>query len=259
MDTNSKQASSLLVLIVDDEADARSVLKSYLADYCPNHHLAGEAANVLEAFRKIRELKPDLLLLDIQMADGEGFDLLDMFSSHPFHVIFTTAHDEFALKAFKYSAVDYLLKPIAPEDFVRALEKAELKHSQDQLFHLMKMMEGKGKKESFDKIALPSQDGLTILSLKEITHLESDGCYTTFYAKDGQRTVVSRSIKEFEELLPDDQFFRVHVSHIVNLDFVKKYLKEDGGYAVLQNGLKIPIARRRKEEFLEMLKERSAF
>jgi len=246
------------VLIIDDEMDARSVLKKYLADYCPRHDVVGEASGVEEAFRLIREVQPDLLFLDIEMGDGTGFDLLDRFPSLNFHVVFTTAFDDFALKAFKYSAVDYLLKPIAPEDFIQAIDRASQKQIQN-LGHLMQMVQAPEPKKVFEKIALPSQEGLTLMDLKDIVRLQSDGGYTTFWDNSGEQCLVSRTIGEYEELLPDGQFLRVHSSHLINLDCVKKFLREDGGFALMADGSKVPVARRRKEQFVELLRRRSIF
>jgi len=244
------------VLLVDDEPDARAVLATYLLDYCPSHRIVGQASGVEEAFRLVRETQPDLVFLDVEMTDGTGFDLLDKFPQLDFHVIFTTAFDEFALKAFRYNAVDYLLKPIAPEDFTRAVDRASQLHDQN-LNHLLQMMKTPAPVREFEKIALPSQEGLTMMELAKIVRLESDKGYTTFKSNNGEHCLVSRSIGEFEELLPNNNFLRVHTSHLINLDFVKKFLREDGGYALMADGSKVPIARRRKEQFLEMLLRRS--
>lgn len=246
------------VLIVDDEPDARSVIASYLLGYFPQHRTVGQAGSVGEAFRLIRETRPDLIFLDVEMADGTGFDLLDKFPRSDFQVIFTTAHDEFALRAFKYSAVDYLLKPIAPEDFTRAVDKAASRQS-SRMQHLLKMVSAPRHALAFEKIALPSQEGITMMALGDIVRLQSDGGYTTFWDKNGERCLVSRSIGEFEELLPSTQFMRIHTSHLVNLDCVKKFIREDGGTALMLDGSQVPIARRRKERFLEILRGRSVF
>ena len=246
------------VLIVDDEPDARQVLANYLSAFCPRPCTVGQAGSVAEAFRMVRECPPDLLFLDVEMGDGTGFDLLDMLPRTDCQVIFTTAHNEFALKAFKYSAVDYLLKPIAPEDFTRAIDRASAVQAQS-IRHLLKMVKAPKPAGAFEKIALPSQEGLTVVALGNIVRLEADASYSTFFTVDGERCLVSRSIGKFEELLPAANFLRVHTSHLINLDFVKKFLREDGGYALMEGGHKVPIARRRKDQFLKMLQAKSLF
>lgn len=254
--TNGMTQGALPVVLVDDEKDARKVLRSFISDYCPNLEIAGEASNVFDGFRIIRELNPKLVFLDIQLTDGTGFDLLDKFSQTNFQVIFTTAFDQFAVKAFKYLAVDYLLKPVDPEEFVAAVDRVENQYSQQGLSQLLKIMQQPQPDMVFEKIALPSAEGLTMMKVKDILRLESDGGYTTFFSIQGEKAMVTRSIGEFEDILPSPSFFRVHVSHLINVGLVKKYVREDGGYILMEDGSRLPIARRRKDEFLAMLRGR---
>lgn len=247
------------VVLVDDEPNARNVLRSFIQDFCPKLKVVGEAGGVAEGIQMIRQVSPDLVFLDVEMRDGQGFDLLDKFSKPNFRVIFTTAHDKFAFRAFKYYAIDYLLKPIDPTELVDAVEKLNQLQSENGLIQLLKAMQPHPQEKIFNKLALPSIDGLTMMNIKDIVRLEADAGYTTFYSLQGERVLVTRSIGEFEEVLPPETFFRVHVSHLVNLEFVKKYMREDGGQALMENGDQVPIARRRKEEFLDLLKSKSAF
>lgn len=237
-------------LVIDDEEDARSTLRTFLRQYCPSVEVIDEAQGVQEGYRKVMAHNPDLVLLDIQMEDGTGFDLLEKVRNPKFQVIFCTAFDEYAIRAFKFSAIDYLLKPIDPDELIEAISKVRTGDvGKERIEHLLET-----KQQGFsDRITLSSQEGLTVVKIENIIRLESDSNYTKFLLKDGERILVPKSMKEFESILPDDQFFRTHQSHIVNLDHVKKYIKEDGGYILMNDGSEVLVARRRKEEFLAIL------
>jgi two-component system LytT family response regulator len=201
----------------------------------------------------LRSHEVDLVLLDVQMEDGTGFDLLDRFKTWHFNVIFTTAHDEFAVRAFRYHAIDYLLKPIAPEDLVEAVNNAKARSDnelrQKQFQHLLETTTNR----SFDRLTLNTSTGPIFINTQEISHIETYGNYVFVFLVNNERHLVSRNLKEFEEMLPEPAFFRIHQSHMVNTAMVKKFEKDDGGYAVMKNGVKLPVARRRKEEFLKVL------
>lgn len=252
-------SSSNKVVLIDDEPRARGVLRSFIKDFCPKLKVVGEAGGVAEGVQLIRHVSPDLVFLDVEMRDGQGFDLLDKFTKPGFKVIFTTGHDKFAVRAFKYYAIDYLLKPIDPNELVAAINRLNELQSENGLIQLLKVMQQPLQKKMFDRLALPSMDGITMMKIDDIVRLEADAGYTTFYSRSGEKTLVTRSIGEFAEVLPSETFFRVHVSHLVNVEFVKKFLREDGGQALMENGDQVPIARRRKEEFLDLLKSMSAF
>ncbi len=243
------------IAIVDDEQDARQALRTLLETYCPDVEVCGEADSVESAFALIRQTQPDAILLDISMEDGTGFDLLDKFQRTSFQVIFTTAHDEFALKAFRYHALDYLLKPINPVELAQTIDLLKIENQEDYQTRINNLLES-ARTRQLDKITLTSQEGMVFLNLDQIVRLESDGSYTSFYLPDKERHLIARPMKDFEDLLIGHDFFRIHQSHIVQLSFVKKVLREDGGYALMEDGFKAPIARRRKEEFLEVLKKR---
>ncbi len=246
------------IAIIDDEPDARQALRTMLTMLCPDVEICGEAHSVEHAYALIRQTQPQGILLDISMEDGTGFDLLDKFSKPGFQVVFTTAHDEFALKAFRYHALDYLLKPIDPAALAQAMDRIEMTAPDDFPTRISSLLESVRSRQ-LTKITLSSQEGMIFLQLDQIVHLESEGSYTTFYLMNRERHLIVRPMKDFETLLPADTFFRLHQSHIVNLNFVSKILREDGGYALLADGFKVPIARRRKDEFLDALQRLNIF
>lgn len=238
-------------MIIDDEEDARVTLRSFVKSFCPQLEIVGEAEGVADGYRNILSLDPDLIFLDIQMEDGTGFDLLEKIRDASFSVIFTTAFDEYAIKAFKFSAIDYLLKPIDPDELIEAVSKAnkERKQAGQRLANLM----DNHRSQEFDRITLSSQEGLTVVKLDNVQRLESDSNYTHFFLRSGEKITVPKSLKEYEGILPEKRFFRTHQSHIINLDYVKKFVREDGGYVLMDDGTEILVARRRKEEFINVL------
>jgi two-component system LytT family response regulator len=238
-------------ILVDDEPDARATLRSFLGSYCTDIEILGEAGSVEEGYSQIRKFDPDLVFLDIQMEDGTGFDLLERFRNIEFCVVFTTAFDAFAIKAFKYSAIDYLLKPIDPDELIDAVHKARRKFTgrPQQVEDLLKFRKG----DEPERITISSTEGLTLVALDDIIRLESDSNYTNFYLKSKEKITVPKSLKEYEDLLPSKKFFRTHQSHIVNLKYVKKYIKDDGGYIVMEDGSQVWVARRRKDDFLDTI------
>lgn len=241
----------LKTIIIDDEEDARVTLRSFVQSYCPNLEIVEEAEGVADGYRKILGHNPDLVFLDIQMEDGTGFDLLEKIRQPGFQVIFTTAFDEYAIKAFKFSAIDYLLKPIDPDELIEAVSKAQ-KESGNAGERISNLMDTH-KTKDFDRITLSSQEGLTVVKLDNIQRLESDSNYTHFFLRSGEKITVPKSLKEYETILPEQRFFRTHQSHIINLDYVKKFVREDGGYVLMDDGAEILVARRRKEEFINVL------
>lgn len=242
------------VLIIDDELHSREALSNLLRTYCADVEICGEADGVETGFVLIRNTKPDAILLDISMEDGNAFDLLDRFITPSFQVVFVTAHDDFAMKAFRYQALDYLLKPVNPSELVNAMNRISPvvpDHYAERMKNLLYMM----RNEKLSRITLTSQEGIVFLEISQISHLESDGSYTTFYLSNDEKYLVSRPMREFEDLLPIDDFFKIHQSFIVNLTHVRGISKDDGFMALLTKGKRLPIARRRKEEFIEAMKK----
>jgi two-component system, LytTR family, response regulator len=243
-------------VIIDDEEHIRDSLARLLAKHCPGVSVAGTAHSVATGIRAIRELVPDLVLLDIQMNDGTGFDLLQSFPSPDFRVIFITAYDQYALQAFRFSAVDYLLKPVNPEQLAESVNRAGqmIRETMSlQINTLRSNMEAM--RRSDKKIILKTTDQIYLFDLKNIISLESDSCYTTFSTSDGERIMVAKTLKEYEEMLAGCGFYRVHRSYLINLSHIKRFEKQDGGYIVLTNDQKIPVASRKREEMLALLEE----
>lgn len=242
-------------IIVDDEPKNRKVLRSLLEKFCPQVTVEQEAGSAQEALEVIALSKPDLLFLDIEMPYGNGFDLLDQLMPVDFEIIFITAFDEYTLKAFKYSALDYLLKPVNIEELQSAVERASkkihLKSINQQLANLLQNMAPN--KAAVSKIAVPTNDSYVFLALRDILRLEARGNYTCIYTNDGGKHISSRNIKQYDELLPEKQFFRIHNSHIINLEHVKKYRRGRGGEVEMADGALLEVATRRKDAFLALL------
>lgn len=241
----------LKAIIIDDEEDARGTLRAFINKYCPQVDIVEEGSGVQDGYLKVMAHDPDLVFLDIQMDDGTGFDLLEKIRIPKFNVIFCTAFDEYAIKAFKFSAIDYLLKPIDPDELIEAVSKVK-KDDDSAQPRIENLIENRGQKE-MDRITLSSQEGLTFVKLENIRRLESDSNYTHFFLTTGEKITVPKSLKEFELILPTSKFFRTHQSHLVNLAYVKKFMREDGGYVLMDDGSEILVARRRKEEFIKVL------
>jgi len=253
---NKAQFDPIRVVLIDDESQSRKTLQVLLQDYCPQIEIIGEANGVLTGFKLLQKMTPDVIFLDVHMDDGTGFDLLNKFPNPNFQVIFTTAFDEFAIKAFQYNAIDYLLKPIDVDDMLRAVDKItpSIKEGnyENQIANLLET----NKTGRFAKIAIASNEGLHFLELANIIRIESEGNYTTFHLLNGKRIVVAKTLKSFEELLVDEDFFRPHQSHIINLRHVAKILKKDGGYLLMKDDSEIPISRSKKELFMNLVKDR---
>ncbi len=236
-------------IIIDDEEKARYNLKQLLIEYATDIQIVGEASNVADGIQLINQTKPELVFLDIQMPDGTGFDLLERLPEVSFKVIFVSAYDHFAVTAFKFSAVDYLLKPVNAEDLEKALEKV----NKGDNYQPAKIKVLLGNRTGIEKIVLPSMDELIFVKINDIVRCESDSNYTCFYLEDGERILVSRTLKEYEDLLEPMGFYRIHKSSIINLRFLKKYKKGDGGIVTMEDGTEIEVSRRRKDDFLKVL------
>ena len=234
-------------VIIDDIPEAIEVLKSDLENYCVNIEVVGRAEGVVSGAKVIKELNPDLVFLDIQMQDGTGFDLLEILPETNFKLIFTTASDEYAVKAFKFSAVDYLLKPIDPDELMDAVSRVEDQDKPAERIDLLK--------ENFSqpkRIALNTLEKIHIVNVEEILRCESNINYTMFYFTDGTKLLVTKTLKEFDKLLSDHDFIRVHQSHLINTRFIKEFTKSDG-YIIMKDGTKVPVSTRKKQVLMEMI------
>ncbi|MDX1444803.1 LytTR family DNA-binding domain-containing protein [Lishizhenia sp.] len=234
-------------VIIDDMEAARTALKADLESYCPEIEIIGEAQGVVSGAKLIKDVSPELVFLDVQMPDGSGFDLLEILPQLDFDVIFTTASDAYALKAFKVSAVDYLMKPIDPDDLMEAVKRAkDQNNSSERLSLLKENMQGS------KKIALNTLEKIQIVNIEDIIRCESSVNYTTFYFMDGTKLLVTKTLKEFDKMLSEYNFFRVHQSHLINTEFIKEFLKTNGEL-VMKDGTKVPVSTRKKAQVMEML------
>ncbi|MBM3434670.1 MAG: response regulator transcription factor [Bacteroidetes bacterium] len=239
-------------VIVDDEGKARTTLKNLLEVHCPSRiNVIGEADCVERGLEIIQAMNPDLVFLDVQMPDGTGFDLLEQIPEIRFKVIFASAFDKFAIQAFKFSALDYLLKPVEAEKLIEAVSKLDESERFKELNKKLEVL--LSNKNSFEKIALPTLDGIIFVKIKEIVRCESDNNYTGIFLKSGEKIMVSRTLKEYDDMLTPFNFFRIHKSHLINLGFLARYKKGEGGFVIMEDGAELEVSRRRKEEFLEAI------
>jgi two-component system LytT family response regulator len=242
----------LKTIIVDDERDAVEFISSIIGEYCPSLEVVGKAHNVIEGVPLIKEKKPDLVFLDVEMPNGTGFDLLTHFPEKDFDVVFITAFDHYAIKAIKFSAVDYILKPINISEFIEAVNRVIQKRSEkpSQSNENFKILMENLKSALPTRLAIPTADGMEYLNPKDIIRIEADRSYSWFFITGNRKILVSKHLKEFQDLLSDRYFFRSHNSYLINLKYVKKYIRRDGGYIEMQDGAQIPISRNRKDLFL---------
>jgi two-component system, LytTR family, response regulator len=241
----------LKCIIVDDELKSRESIKILVEEFCDNTMVCASCQNVAEAITAIQSCKPDVVFLDIQMQRETGFDLLQQIAQVDFEVIFTTAFSEYAIKAFKFSAIDYLLKPVDINELRLALQKVEKKRSgsiSPRIEQLLGNLKTNNTQEQ--KLALPTGDGLVFVKLADILYCEASSNYTFIHTSDGKKHVVSRTLKEYEDLLVEIDFFRIHNSYLVNINVIKKYVRGDGGYVVLTNDVSLDVSKRKKEAFL---------
>lgn len=247
---------TIRTIIIEDENKSLLTLRTLLERYCPEIKVIGTGNCVEEGIRVIEELKPELVFLDIGMPDGDAFDLLNRVGKVEFEIIFITAYNDFALKAFEFSALHYLLKPInyiELQDAVqRYLKIRPISNLQSRLDILNSSL-----KSHFDKISLPSNDGLIIVEIQNIVRFEAAGNYSTVFLSQGDSIVVTKTLNQFEEILTGLFFIRVHNTHLINLRYVKKYQRGQGGVVTMNNGTQIAVSRTRKNEFLEGLKNLS--
>ncbi|MEO6813264.1 MAG: LytTR family DNA-binding domain-containing protein [Ginsengibacter sp.] len=240
-------------IIIDDEMKGRIALSQKLHDYCKDVRLTGEAENGEEGIRLIEKLKPDIVFLDIEMPRMDGFEMLLQLPEKNFDLIFTTAYDQYAIKAIKYAAFDYLLKPVDIEELQTAVSRSTQPHINNTEKKLEVLDQNLHGKAILNKIAIPSMDGILFFNLSDIIHLEASNNYTLIYFNNQPKLLTSKTLKDFEELLPQDIFFRAHHSHLINLNYIKRYIKGDGGQIEMQNGTYIDVARRKKEDFLKAI------
>ncbi|WP_161596911.1 LytR/AlgR family response regulator transcription factor [Chitinophaga vietnamensis] len=241
----------LTAIIIDDEKKGRIALREKLLNYCPEVMLTGEAVDGAGGLQLIKEQQPDIVFLDIEMPRMDGFEMLNQLPHKKFSLIFTTAYDQYAIKAIKYAAFDYLLKPIDIEELRSAVKRINEQSQDTTEKKLEALQQNLQAKPHLSKIAIPTLEGLLFFNTTDIIHLEARSNYTYIYFANCPGLLASRTLKDFEELLPTDTFFRTHHSHIINLNYIKRYIKGDGGQIEMQDGSCVMVSRRKKEEFLK--------
>ncbi|ANI90365.1 hypothetical protein A9P82_14345 [Arachidicoccus ginsenosidimutans] len=246
----------LTATIIDNEEMGRIALRQKLNNYCPGIKILGEAADGAEGLHLIENQSPDIVFLDIEMPRMGGFEMLNQLPEHHFHLIFVTAYDQYAIRAIRFAAFDYLLKPVDIDELKQVVERAQQATPLHNNARKLEVLQENVKTSShLGKIAIPVLEGLLFLNTEEIVHLEAAGNYTVIHLTDNSRQVATHTLKDFEELLPSNLFFRTHHSHIINLKYIKRYIKGDGGQIELTDDRFITVSRRKKEEFLKRFRQ----
>ncbi|MBP9849292.1 MAG: response regulator transcription factor [Flavobacterium sp.] len=247
-------------ILIDDDVNLRNGMKGLLQLYAPQITIIGEADSVVSGVEAIESLKPQVVFLDIQLNDGTGFDILEKITAlngfTKAHIVFITAHEQYAVKAFRFSALDFLLKPVDPDELQKVIQKikAEIEKN-DSSSHIDLLLENIRKKvDNFKRIALSTSDGIHLFDVSDIIRCESEDNYTKFFIKNSKPILISKTLKEYEELLTEHGFERIHQSHLINLNYLKSYIKKDGGYVVMADDSHLPISQRKKERLQEILK-----
>ena len=246
----------ITAILIDDDNNLRNGLRTMLERYAPELTIIGEADSVKTGITAIEILQPQVVFLDIHLADGTGFDILEQVSKTKSHIVFITAHEQYALKAFKFSALDYLLKPVDPEELKKAIVKVKDALKNNNSFdHIDLLLENIRKKvDHFKRIAISDNNGIHLFEIADIIRCEARDNYSEFFIKNHKPVLTSKTLKEYEDLLTEHGFERIHQSHLINTSFLKSYIKTDGGYVIMADNAKIPLAQRKKERILELIK-----
>lgn len=247
-------------ILIDDDKHLRKGMKGLLELYTSEIAIVGEAESVKTGIAAIERHNPQVVFLDIHLADGTGFDILDEILQRQgkigAHIVFITAHEQYALKAFRFSALDFLLKPVDPDELQKTIAKIKKALQQQHSFaHIDLLLENIRKKvDHFKRIALSTQDGIHLFDIQDIIRCESSDNYTKFYVRNHKPLLIAKTLKEYEELLGEHGFERIHQSHLINLAYLKSYIKNDGGYVIMADNTNLPIAQRKRERLQELLK-----
>lgn len=247
---------TIKAFIVEDEVNSRKALENMLEFYCKSIEVIGYSDNIADAQKTIEKEKPDLLLLDVRLPDGSGFDLLKKVKFKGVKVVFITAYDEYALKAIKLSAIDYLLKPVKPSELKNAIEKVSSAIENEERLNLQldTYLSNMQDSNQNKKIILNTSDKIHVIEIENLIRCEASENYSAIYVEDHEKIIISKTLKEFEELLSVYGFFRCHQSHLINLNYVDSYDKKGAGNILLTTGDRVPLSVRRKEGFLKALK-----
>ena len=241
-------------IIIDDEKKCNSLLQKTIEKQLIDIKIVATAANVDDGIRLIHHHEPDLIFLDIEMPNKNGFDLLSAFDEINFDVIFTTAYNQYAIKAIKYSALDYLLKPVDADDLKIAITRFKQKQKSSQKSQINLLFDNlKNLNHAYNKISVSTNEGVIFLTIADIIYCEATGSYTQFYLRNNEKLLSSRTLKDFEELLTNHNFFRIHNSFLININEIKRYIKGDGGSVIMSNTNEVLVSRRKKEEFMKKL------
>ena len=243
-------------ILIDDEIRGLRILE-HLISFYSNIKVIGAFTDAEEAIDKINDLHPDLVLLDINMPKYSGFEVIEKSKFKNFKSIFVTAYNEYAIKAFKYSAIDYLLKPVEEDDFRQAVDRAVAQiGSNDISHHLQTLMHNLSsiKDPMSMKVCINNVNGFSIIDCQDILYCEADSCYTVFKLINGSQIVSAKTLSEFESVLDTNNFFRIHRSFIININYIKDYVKGNGGHVVMKNGAELEVSRRKKEEFISRIR-----
>lgn len=245
----------LTAIIIDDETNSRNALRQKITKHCNNVMIIADCENGEEGIEKIETQKPDIIFLDIEMPRMNGFTMLQQIKNKNFEVIFITAYDHYAIKAIKFSALDYLLKPVEVEDLKAAVEKVTQKRKQVDGNKRVELLVQNflEEKTAHQRIAISSMEGLQFVTTNDIIYLEANSNYTSFYLADNRKITATKTLKDFEEILPASMFIRIHHSYLINKNGIEKYIKGEGGQVVMKNGVTLDVARRKKEEFMKAI------
>jgi two-component system LytT family response regulator len=245
----------LTAIIIDDEPNSRNALRQKIATYCPEVLIIADCENGEEGIANIESKKPDIVFLDVEMPRMNGFTMLQQLKDKNFEVIFITAYDHYAIKAIKFSALDYLLKPVEIEDLKAAVEKVtqKRKHAEGNNRVELLLQNFLEERAAHQRIAITSMEGLQFVPTDDIIYLEANSNYTSFFITGNRKITTAKTLKDFEDILPASMFIRIHHSYIINKNGVEKYIKGEGGQVVMKNGVVLDVARRKKEEFLKAI------
>jgi two-component system LytT family response regulator len=241
-------------ILIDDESNSLEMMEWLIKTYCPQVSIDAMCNSSEKGIEAIRKFKPDVVFLDIEMPHMNGFDMLEQFDKLFFDVVFCTAYDQFAIRAFKYSALNYLLKPVDPADLqetIRRLEEKKSSPSKEQIEMLLQNIRA-NTKPPVQRIALTTNDGMIFVSTQDILYCEAESNYTSVVLKGGKKILVSKVLKDIDETLSGSDFYRIHNSYLININHIKKYVRGDGGYVIMENDVTISISRSRRHEFMEL-------
>lgn len=240
-------------LIIDDEEHCCEVLQALLQKHCQEVTVAACCNNGMQAIKWLQQNTADLVFLDIEMPGMNGFEFLEQCTVRNFVIIFTTAYNEYAIQAIRHSALDYLLKPVDKTELVQAVQRAREQKMQQSPLRINQLLELMGGKQKIKRLALPTGDGLQMVNTADIIYCKSDGPYCTFYFINNKPLVISKTLKEAEDALDANEFCRIHHSYLINMQYVQKYIRGEGGEVILMNGTNLPVSRTRKQDFLQLL------